>query len=494
MQKKHLISIVILGIFICLRLLYISTLPLIESESSDIRWGQIMVYQPDMRWASFVYPHKQPLPYWLFGIMTLATGNIVVAPRLVSLFFGLASFFVVYHWVRILADQETAKISLAIMAIIPLFIHFQSLALMESMVIFTVILSLWSVTMFAKTNSAVYALTLGIAAAIGFWTKTNTITSSILCFAAVGYIGLMRKPYHFSNILPIVLAVSTGLLFVIPLVSQPNFDQVVQNVSLYNFTKKELFRLPVSLWISNVIEVIYSLLIYGGPLFYLALIFCIRKKPIGRLTWLWACTLVLFAIPIIVNKTTNARYYLPALIPLLPILAVGTRAIFSSQNNKLKYLGYTCATGTVLLSTILIVDPRMFFSFFPDIRPLSNERGYALGWSSGYATREALKVLDDPTRTEKVVVIGVQDWQGNPSDYLLISYYFNPNRPVIFINMAKDVQQVSGIIGKVPVYFVTRTNVYHDDLLPYLEKLYSFRSPGSDDYVEIFRVQSTTLP
>ena len=98
-------------------------------------------------------------------------------------------------------------------------------------------------------------------------------------------------------------------------------------------------------------------------------------------------------------------------------------------------------------------------------------------------------MLDDLTSTEQVAAIGVQDWQGNPTDYLFASYYYNENRPVIFINMAKDLEQVSGIIEKVPVYFVTRTNVYHEDLLPYLEKLKAFRSPGSDDYVEIYRVK-----
>lgn len=483
----------IIILFFCLRFIFIVRFPPMEAETTNIRYGQMMVWVPTLRFASLQLASKQPLAYWLFGSATLITKDLVVAPRLISVAFGIITVFFLYLWTRKLFDKQISMVCILLVTVMPVFIIFQSLALMESIILATTVLSIWAVTEFALTHQLIYPVILGFVSAIGFWTKTNSVLISAFSVVVLGYLSFVRTKFRGVTILPVIFALSVCVIFILPLVVQPLFHRVLSDVNTFTFTIRELFEFPIKTWLGNVLHVLYGFFIYGSPLFVLGLIRGLQDLRRKKVLLLLGIAGALLFLPLLFNRAITTRYYLPAFIPITPIVALGLIAIAKSSNIFLKTLFLICIVLTVLLNAVLIYDAKIYFRLFPDRPPFANERGYALGWSSGYATQQALKVLNDPSLIPERAVIAVQDFQGHPTDWVVSTYFFNNNRPIVFINTAKELNRLDVFKNTLPVYFVTRSNLYYEDLKPYLTKLHEFQSPNSSDYIEIYQMSTKAL-
>ncbi len=488
--KNHTFQwILIISAFLVLRIIYILQLPLMEAESSNIRYGQVMVLTPELRWISMTVGPKQPLAYWMFGMAKVVFSSLVIAPRMVSVGFGIITLLFLYIWTKQLFGRRVALISALLLTLTPLFIHFQSLALMESITLATTTACLWSISAYARAPKMYHLILCSIAVAVGFWTKTNTLAISVICFITFFIVTLKHKPFKIINLLSLFLIPIISIFLCLPLILHPNFHKMMSDVSTFSFSISELLQFPFSPWLNNITHFVVASFIYIGPLFYIGLYYGLRniiknKQPIIPIL----VALVFFSIPILLNKVTTTRYYITGYIPLLPIVALGIDKLRHQIHKLTAVLLYSSVAIFGILTLTPLVDPRIYFQLFPTWSPVHNERGYALGWSSGYATKELVQIIDDPKFTSQTAIFGVPDIPGNPTDYLLATYFTDKNKAFVFVNNLKDLPLLPQVNPKIPRYFITRNNLPHEDILPYLTLQKEIKSPATEESVQLYEV------
>jgi 4-amino-4-deoxy-L-arabinose transferase-like glycosyltransferase len=488
MQKFTKNVLIIFSLFLIIRLIYIFRFPLFTDEASYIRWGQLMVYLPNYHWASIEIGGKPPLLFWLFGIMSLTFQNPEIAPRLISLLFSVVTFISYYFWVSRLIDKKSTLIGLIIMTISPLFIHFQSLAIMESAVLCVTIMTLWLLYLYRISNKLIYLILLGFVIGMGFWVKTNTLFTSLLSIVTLIYDMLMRKPLNVRNFIRIFWLILAAFITITPLVIQPYFNNIISDTNHFTLSVDELMNFPYQIWLSNLMHVWYGFAVYMGPAFYLALLIYLINFGLSRYRLLIFWSFILLVSPIFINRFMTTRYYLTAVIPLLPFVSIGVSELLQKNYLNMKYLYILSLSLTPILCIILLINAIWFFQFFPDNQTFSVERNYAFSWTSGYTTKEVVSYLENKVKSPAIIT--VPDYQGNPTDYILAKYYVSSKFLTTFLNTKSDFNELKKIYFKYPIYFVVRKSIKHEQLSPYLEVIHNFPIFNSSDSITLYQVKN----
>jgi 4-amino-4-deoxy-L-arabinose transferase-like glycosyltransferase len=473
---------VIFAVFLILRVLYLLTFPLFSDESIYIRWGRLMLYLPHEHWASLAAHGKPPLLYWLFGLAVDLTGSVEIGPRLVSLLAATITFWLLHRWIVAIADRHAAAWACGFLAITPMFVHFQTLAMMESFVIFHTVWIFFLLSMYRKTGHAKYLVFLGLAMGIGNWFKATTLMATGVVFLLSVSAALMRR-----NRLHAVMSVSllpvVAFLIAIPLIMRPEFAAVASNQEVFTLTAGEFISFPFHLWTSNTLHAAGSLMLYGCAGLVIASLWMTVNRQIGPERIFTISFLVLMLIPILLNKVMSVRYYISAIPLLLPVTGIWYSRFMVRAAHR--WAGFTLLAVGTGLSLLMISSPPVYFSLFP----ASSERNYGIGWTSGYATREATKYLDTNKHSlGSPAGLAVHDISGNPSEYVLAKYFTDESYTVVFLNSKNQLSMIKKRKSSVPVYFVSRSSdpLYRE--FGNLELVKSFASPGSDDAVSIWRL------
>lgn len=120
-----------------------------------------------------MYDGKQPLLIWLTGLSSLIFQNPVIAGRLISLISGLFSVSGIYLIGKTFRSEKTGIIAAGLYCISPFFLVYDSLVLMDGLLLALNIWSVYFVFKTAKTRNLLYAVFAGILTGLGLLTKTS---------------------------------------------------------------------------------------------------------------------------------------------------------------------------------------------------------------------------------------------------------------------------------------------------------------------------------
>jgi 4-amino-4-deoxy-L-arabinose transferase-like glycosyltransferase len=479
-------------IFICflvIRIIYIIKIPLFTDESSYIRWGILMIHNPSFLWSSLEIGGRQPLGFWLFGLAALKLNNINIAPRLVSLFFSSISFITIYYWIKLQSSKIPSIISIIIITITPLFIHFQSLAILESPLLCFTIFTLWFTELFCKTHKLKYIILLGVAISIGLWIKTNTLLTTLLAGITLITNVIIDKHHRQHKILMLLVLPATIIIMLFPLFIQPDFHFIFADTNHFTYTIQELFHFPYQTWINNLVNILYCLFIYLGPIsiFGLLIYFYTYKYTQHKLYIFWSLFLLL--VPLFINKLMNTRYFITAVIPLLPLISIGITDIYKHTNQTVRNIGKVSLLVTLFGGLVLTIYPSRFFTLFPDIPMFLGERNYVFGWTGGYTTKTIVNYLNYPDNLlNKPAILALPDYQGNPTDYIIAQYYNSKDYFVTFLNTKVDLIKLKNSYSQYPIYYISRQSISHDDINNNITLIKTFLTPENTDKINLYKV------
>ena len=102
-----------------------------------------------------------------------------------------------------------------------------------------------------------------------------------------------------EGLTPIVLSLFTAFLLLLPLILQPNFTRVLQDVNTFTFSHRELMLLPFGTWIANIGHVLFSFVFYCGPIFVLGLVYGFHKISKKKLLMLCFFAFGLIGLPVL---------------------------------------------------------------------------------------------------------------------------------------------------------------------------------------------------
>lgn len=469
--------LILIPLYILTRTAYILRFPIFNDEAIYIRYGQIMVNNPVQRFYSVAHSGKQPLVYWLFGLLNRLIEEPLLAARLVSIGFGFITLLVLYALVWRTGSRRAPLMVGLLYIVCPLALFFDRLALVDSALTLIYAVLCLLVIDFRRIKWVLQIIVIGALIGLCFWIKS---TALLFMIVTIPLIIILQRRMRMSA-LPIIVSVCVMILsaaaITIPLGLRPEASRIVSMASEYVVSPVEFFRSPVFRLTNNVVAAVLVIMGYVSPLVLLAVLLMKRSRVTGILLWMVVVPIVLI---IFISRSIHGRYVFFTLPPLLAIASV-----FLSQHKKLRII--TLAT-MAMLSAMLIVDPVRYFHLFPKISVYGTESWqYVDGWPSGYGVREALSYVD-VSRGGRRAFIAVRWDSGNPEDTVLL---YGPRFPGIVVGNLDDrlssYQSIVDAVHSIPVYFITRSgqlgNFRGDRML-----LKQFPKPSGSEVVETYRL------
>ncbi len=487
-MKKSYTIVLLFIIFIASRLYFLFTFPPFTDESLYIRWGQLMIYNPGYRWASITYVSRQPLAMWIFGLASTVFQHPLYGARLTVLAVNIPVFFALSNIMKRSYSNRVRYIALGILAVSPLFILTQTLALMDGFLFAVSCYILWLLLIPWKNKFPIHMLL--IAALLGFalWIKTTAFLVFLVALLALVWKKLRGEVSTGQFVISMAVWIVLPVIIVLPLVLRPDISHIMNEPGSFVFTLKELLQFPVSIWTRNALVTPVVLLLYLNPL---VLLFAYRLgrpkfKDADLLFILWL--IVPLAIALIIGKNLRARYYIIGTIGVIPLLAFAASNFFDHIKQKsvfVLFVGLFCLWGL-----FFVMYPPAFFRLFPTA---TDEQNYALSWPSGYGIPELITWIDAHVPRDKILLLAVPDSPGNPSDYLLTYYYFKPYVRILFATTTniRDFRKLEPITIKGPVYLATRQSLLTPQIRQFLTPVVVFEKPYNEDAIGLYQISFT---
>lgn len=470
------------------RLINLFKLPIFNDESIYLDWGTRELSSKNLAFYS-LYDGKPPLLMWIFGLFHKFIADPLLAGRIVSVIAGFLTLLGIYKLSERFFGEKVARLAGLFYIVIPIFVFFDRQALMESTLC---AVGIWSIYYFLDLigkPSIKNAIILGVIWGIGVFVKQSAlifIVAQIIIFIGIH---LKKRDGKFNVHFILSLFVSQGVL--LPLYFQKNFWDSLSSASRFAMNFKEIFSFPISAWLQNLRGIFMIPFWYFAPFILMASIFGIFIVKDGQQKRISIYFLICLLAVLIFSIVVTPRY-LVSYLPLAVIFAAHTLTLPKFRDRIVKsIIVILMLTVPTVLTTILIINPISYFETLNKVTKYSQESEYVSGWTSGYATTEALSFIKQVSE-KTPVVIGVRLDAGNPESAVFT--YFNYSKkilPIYFDSKAVDkgVMNYGCLSMNYPFYFIARDNNLAG-MDKFLVKIAEFKNPVGDRFVGIYTLKN----
>lgn len=485
-------------LFITLRLILIFSLPPFVDELNYAWWGQRMINEPGLSFASISVWGKQPLPFWIFGLASSLTPNFLIGARLISLIIGIPGFFMLYYLTRSLKNHQTAIWSLVFFTLCPYFVFHQSVALIDGMLltlnlaILVVLFALWKKIRFK------FLVLLGLLLGLVFWVKTTSIVIIVLSLFSLIWIlqqvnskSKDKSSKLIRSVLMICLVTLITSLIILPLILRSDFSLIIKVTAFFSLKPGEFLEVPVSNWLSNFLIIYLSLLIYLTPAFFSSIFFIFKEIRKSKIQFLVAWFLISVFSLILTASFLRLRYFLFTMAAFLPLAGIGISHILTKKPKPLgKLVIFAPLVAEVIL---LILSPITFFSLFPKNTLLEGERDYIFGVPSGYNLGQASGYFDQ-IRSKKGLVTLMFPFNYGNATYSFLNLKYHQNKQVSLMPLSIDseneiIASLKPLTKSAPIYFISNNQQLSEKIIPHLKLIKKFEKPGKEDYIGVYQIR-----
>lgn len=475
-------------LYFATRLVNLLKLPLFNDESIYIDWAGKEIGTKGLLFYS-LYDGKPPLLMWIFGIFHKFIGDPLLAGRVVSVIAGFLTLLGIYKLSEKYFGERVARLAGLFYIAIPIFAFFDRQALMESALC---AIGVWSIYYFLDLigkPSIKGAIMLGIIWGIGIFIKQSAlifIAAQIIIFIGIHF---KKRDGKFNIHFLLSLFISQAVL--LPLYFQKDFWTSLTTASRFAMSFKEITSFPINAWLMNLKGIFMIPFWYFAPFIFVATTIGILLAKDGQQKRISVYFLISLLVVFVFSIVVTPRYLAPYL-PLSVIFAAHTFN-YPKINGKMKNVFLIPLTIIIptLLTMVLIFSPTNFFESLNKVTKYSQESEYISGWTSGYATTNALSFINQVSE-KTPVVIGVRLDAGNPESAVFA--YFNYSKKVLPIYfdskiISKEMMGYSCLMSNYPFYFIARDNNLAG-MDKFLVKVNEFKNPIGDRFVGIYTLKS----
>ncbi len=484
---KDKILAALCAIYLLITSFNLTLLPIFNDESIYLDWGIRATTQPGMLYYS-VYDGKPPLMIWFFGIFEQLLPDPLLAGRLVSIIFGLATLLGIFSLSKFLFGKKTAYITSVLYIFSPLIFFFNRQALMESGVAATGVWSTYFFIRFLKSNMPKHAFYSGLISGIGLFIKTNATFFLIVSLVAGTYRAYKTKSSITVKSLFLMIAAFCGGSIL--LLINPDFWATMHRNARYGMTLSELLRFPIGIWANSLYINSLILLTTITPFILIASIYGLiqwRKK--------YALFILLIVSPIILETLTVRQPVQRYLVSYTPLLLIPAGFVFSNLINNKKPLGFIVFLVSILpalyLVCLQIFSPVTYFHT-TRLVPNITDNGYIAGQLSGYGVNALVPKIN--ALADKKILVMFAENTGNPESAVNIYFEKNKNIQTGYMQSSYFGDQLKNytcIIEKngTPMYFVSRSS-YLAGLEKFITQIDTIKLPESQEFIGIYRVNN----
>ncbi|MGB6839124.1 MAG: glycosyltransferase family 39 protein [Microgenomates group bacterium] len=436
-----------LGLFflaLILRLYNLTYLPVFADEAIYIRWSQVMVAEPTLRFLP-LSDGKQPLFMWVLMFLVRRFKDPLFIGRLVSVATGIGTmagiFALTYYLFK---SKTTALIASLFWAISPFAIFFDRMALVDSMLAMFGIWTLVFGIITAKTLRLDAAMLTGFALGGALLTKSPALFFVILLPSTWLFSNWPKKNkdkavrlIRLLGLFLVSLFIGYGMYNILRLGS--NFHMIGLRNKDYVFPISHLWTNPKDPFISHFDRAIEWIWILGPSV----LLIFIGLGAVVNLKKHWKETLLLalWGIgPIVVQsefaKVFTARYIFFSL-PYLFILAASVFVVRRENFRKIVILGLI-----IFIFHSLLVNRLLLTQVEAAPLPRIMRSGYLEEWTAGTGIYEAAELIREEYNREpdEKIVVGTEGFFGTLPDGLQI--YLNDLPEITIIGVGINLGEV----------------------------------------------------
>ncbi|KKQ75422.1 MAG: hypothetical protein US96_C0011G0020 [Candidatus Woesebacteria bacterium GW2011_GWB1_38_5b] len=493
MTAKNYLLILLIFLYFVSRLLFLTSVPVFNDESTYLRVAAHQIKEPDHSPYSLKVGKEPLLPY-LFGAAGEFSGNYLIGGRIISIIFGFFTFLGITLFTKELFGKKAGLFSGFLYILAPFTIFFDRLALLDSGVSTISAWSLFLTYLLFKEKKWIFSALLGFVLGIGIWIKA---TSMFFVF-----LPLMAYPFYYffdkskkeeKNYVFLMLLLPLGItsIFYLLLRSHPFYSDYSQIIGQYTYRISEVFSFPIVSWIQNSISISEWLFFYLTPIvLILSLLFIYQyRNEIHKyyLIILWFVLPLVYEI--LAGKMLTSRHVLLLTIPLIAL----SGAYLSKISNKVilyLILGIFSVISLFYIF-ILYLNPQKLPDFYIH-KAKSDMMQYFYGFSSGYGVSESIEYLKNLSKDRNIIVIVRNDF-GNPEDAVIGHLYYNTNTQVIPLpsvdqdGFKENIETILTNAGETPVYFVSRGN-YFAGADKYFKEEKIFKKPNDEEFVGVYKL------
>ena len=407
--KKYRIEIIVsllfLGLFLFIRLINLTIIPIFVDEAIYLRWAQIAKNDASWRFISLT-DGKQPLFVWLTMVMMKFIQDPLVAGRVVSVLTGLVSMVGIWFLSFVLFENRRLAFFAAFLYLTsPFCLLYDRMALMDAMVGTFSIFSLVGLVLLVKTFKLDVALILGWILGGGILTKTSGFFNIYLVPLSLLLFDWRDKKRLFN------LLRWLGLSFLAVLISQifysilrlsPWFHMIAQKDTTFVYPIREWLSHPFLFfwgnlkgqldWLVNYLTLPIVILVI------LSLIFIWQKTQEKLLLFSWF--FAPFVALALFGKVLYPRFILFMSLPLLVLAAWSLEEI--TKRIRRKWLLFTFY---ILLFTFsLYIDFRLLSNPKMALIPQNDRNQYIDSWPAGYGIKEIVAFANEKAKVDKIFI------------------------------------------------------------------------------------------
>jgi len=449
-----LAGLLVLFLFFFLRLFNLTILPVFVDEAIYVRWSQVMKAEPTLRFLP-LSDGKQPLFMWATIPFLKIFNDPLFAGRFLSVLTGLASLIGIslISW-RLFKDKLVVLLSALFYTILPFFVFFDRLALVDSMLLMFTIWIVYFGLLFIQKPQLSFSFILGFLLAGGLLTKSPAIFAAILIptfllffkFRKEKKESCFRKYLKVLSLLAFIYVIGLGIYnFLLRL--GPGFEMIAIRNKDYIFSVKEILSHPLDplrphlgdlvKWFGSLFgRTIISFIFVG------AVISLWKKTKIGLFLLAWL--LVPLLAQSVFAKVFTPRYILFTIWPLVIFAAFGVKLFF--EVIKENFRGRSVKIVLTIFAILILLYPLSFnfdLIFSPERAklPRNLRSGHLEEWPAGQGIKESAVILKERAKMGNVFV-GTEGYFGTLPDGLQIYLEGTPNITVIGVGYPlKEVPQ-----------------------------------------------------
>ncbi len=470
-----------------LRLFHLTIIPVFADEAIYIRWSQIMVSEPTLRFLP-LSDGKQPLFMWILMFYVKRLSDPLFAGRLLSAVSGIGSMIGLFLLTYYIFKSKLAALFASILwALSPLSLFFDRMALVDSLL---TCLGIWTLYLSLITADS---LRLDLAMITGFSLGLASLTKSpALFFAALIPVAviLLKKPKNilkYAGLLMVIYFIAFGMYNIQRL--GPNFSLLSSRTGDYVFPLSRILTNPTDPIRYNLPTTLSWLTAMGpfGLMLLAAIGIIINFKKYRKYILILGAW---FLAPLLFEAEYTKSFTLRYILFLVPPLYVFAAGAFAGLAGKWKYV-------TVLAFIVFIVQAGIFDWFLvtnPEKAnfPSRERMGYFQEWTSGIGIKEAADYVRN-VRIEnpgKKIVVGTEGYFGTLPDGFTMYVQDLPNTIVVGTGLAisKVPQPLveSKLSGNLTYFIVNKSRLVADPAKLNLTLIESYpkepRLPGTTEY------------
>ncbi|MCS7093053.1 MAG: glycosyltransferase family 39 protein [Patescibacteria group bacterium] len=431
------IFLVIIAFFIS-RLLFLDKFPIFSDEGIYIKWAKTAWQDASLRFISLT-DGRQPLQTWAtIPFLKLFPENSLLAGRLFAVFSGLTALVGIFFLSYYLFGKKTALISSLLYVLTPLFLFFDRIALVDSLVNSAFVWITFLSLILAKTLRLDIALILGLVTGLFLLAKSSVFLFLIPLFIS-GIIFFDNKKNLPQRLINFFILTILSLVIALAVYNVQRLSPYLHYVS----EKNKTFILTVEEWVKNPFQVFWHNFRYipyyvahslgyasfSFGLFGLIILF--RKKTLLA-AYLLFSLIMIYLLMSFFMKILSTRYVI-FYGSVFIILTGYFLSLWLKRVTKKKIVFLiTCYIFTFYFSYTIIIDFKNI-PFAPFPHPSVDRGQYIEGWPAGWGIREFIEQARKKAKEKQVIIIAegnfgmagdVLEAHLKPSDRIKIKSYW----------------------------------------------------------------------